>query len=147
MDISSLKASSLTISTVLAPQLQTTIIEQLKTVARAPELSQPQQTDVLLRLHRVSLLDLAPKGFQLTIRSSRDASLSLKSIAKISRLERPAGYAHASLAEYRTSLDNFTIHVQGGLKGHWAVTVNGNWRLTFTFEGEDAILVDYQDYP
>jgi proteic killer suppression protein len=24
--------------------------------------------------------------------------------------------------------------------------VNGNWRLTFTFDGEDAILVDYQDY-
>jgi len=26
------------------------------------------------------------------------------------------------------------------------VKVNGNWRLTFTFEGEDAVLVDYQDY-
>jgi proteic killer suppression protein len=32
------------------------------------------------------------------------------------------------------------------LKGHWSVWVNGNWRLTFTFEGQDAILVDYQDY-
>ena len=32
------------------------------------------------------------------------------------------------------------------LAGHWAVSVNGNWRLTFTFEGEDAVLVDYQDY-
>ncbi len=28
----------------------------------------------------------------------------------------------------------------------WAVTVNGNWRLTFYFEGQDAHLVDYQDY-
>jgi len=26
------------------------------------------------------------------------------------------------------------------------VRVSGNWRLTFAFEGEDAILVDYQDY-
>ncbi len=34
----------------------------------------------------------------------------------------------------------------GKFKGHWAVSVNGNWRLTFAFEGEDAILVDYQDY-
>jgi len=34
----------------------------------------------------------------------------------------------------------------GELKGHWSVKVNGNWRLTFTFEGENAILVDYQDY-
>lgn len=24
--------------------------------------------------------------------------------------------------------------------------VSGNWRLTFKFEGEDAILVDYHDY-
>jgi proteic killer suppression protein len=32
------------------------------------------------------------------------------------------------------------------LKGHWSIQINGNWRLTFTFEGEDAVLVDYQDY-
>jgi proteic killer suppression protein len=30
--------------------------------------------------------------------------------------------------------------------GHWSVWVNGNWRMTFDFEGEDAVLVDYQDY-
>ena len=36
--------------------------------------------------------------------------------------------------------------LKGDLKGHWAVKVNGNWRLTFTFEGENAILVDYLDY-
>ena len=34
----------------------------------------------------------------------------------------------------------------GELKGHWAISVSGNWRLTFMFEGEDAVLVDYQDY-
>jgi proteic killer suppression protein len=32
------------------------------------------------------------------------------------------------------------------LKGHWAVSVNGNWRMTFTFDGTDAVLVDYMDY-
>lgn len=36
--------------------------------------------------------------------------------------------------------------LHGELKEHWAVKVSGNWRLTFRFEGEDAILVDYQDY-
>ena len=34
----------------------------------------------------------------------------------------------------------------GSLAGHWSVSVNGNWRMTFTFEGVDAVLVDYQDY-
>lgn len=28
----------------------------------------------------------------------------------------------------------------------YAVWVNGNWRLTFEFEGTDAVLVDYEDY-
>lgn len=30
--------------------------------------------------------------------------------------------------------------------GQWSVWVNGNWRLTFRFDGEDAEVVDYQDY-
>jgi len=30
--------------------------------------------------------------------------------------------------------------------GHWSVWVNGNWRLTFAFDGRDAVLLDYQDY-
>ncbi len=34
----------------------------------------------------------------------------------------------------------------GGLAGHYSVTVNGNWRMTFTFEGEEVVLIDYQDY-
>jgi proteic killer suppression protein len=36
--------------------------------------------------------------------------------------------------------------LRGELEGHWSVDVSGNWRLTFAFEGEDATLVDYQDY-
>ncbi len=34
----------------------------------------------------------------------------------------------------------------GELGGYWAVTVNGNWRLIFAFEGDNAELVDYLDY-
>ena len=34
----------------------------------------------------------------------------------------------------------------GNLAGRYAVSVSGNWRLTFAFDGEDAVLVDYQDY-
>jgi proteic killer suppression protein len=36
--------------------------------------------------------------------------------------------------------------LKGNLSGHWAITVNGNWRITFRFENGDALLVDYQDY-
>jgi proteic killer suppression protein len=36
--------------------------------------------------------------------------------------------------------------LKGDLINHLSVKVNANWRMTFAFEGEDAILVDYQDY-
>jgi len=42
---------------------------------------------------------------------------------------------------------NWCLHpLKGDLKRHWSVWVSGNWRLTFKFEGEDAVLVDYHDY-
>ncbi|MDR3054802.1 MAG: type II toxin-antitoxin system RelE/ParE family toxin [Zoogloeaceae bacterium] len=36
--------------------------------------------------------------------------------------------------------------LKGGLVGHWSVSVNANWRVTFRFVGTDVELVDYQDY-
>ena len=30
--------------------------------------------------------------------------------------------------------------------GHWSVWVNGNWRMTFAFEAEGVVLVNYLDY-
>ncbi len=45
------------------------------------------------------------------------------------------------------NIPGWKLHtLEGELAGHYAITVNGNWRMTFMFEGEDAILVDYQDY-
>jgi proteic killer suppression protein len=45
------------------------------------------------------------------------------------------------------NLPSFKLYaLKGDLKGHWSVWVNGNWRVTFRFEGMDAELVDYQDY-
>jgi proteic killer suppression protein len=36
--------------------------------------------------------------------------------------------------------------LRGALKGRWAVAVSGNLRLTFDFDGEDAIDIDLEDY-
>lgn len=36
--------------------------------------------------------------------------------------------------------------LKGDLKGHWAVKVSGNWRLTFRFEDGNAYVLNYQDY-
>ena len=34
----------------------------------------------------------------------------------------------------------------GDRKRTWAVSVSGNWRVTFQFVGKDADSVDYEDY-
>jgi proteic killer suppression protein len=36
--------------------------------------------------------------------------------------------------------------LRGDEAGTYAVSVNGNWRLTYRFEGGNAIVVDYRDY-
>jgi proteic killer suppression protein len=54
---------------------------------------------------------------------------------------------HAAKQPMDMDLPGWILHsLQGQLAGHWSVKVNANWRLTFRFEEEDAILVDYQDY-
>jgi proteic killer suppression protein len=41
----------------------------------------------------------------------------------------------------------FGLHpLKGDRKGQWAVSVSGNWRLVFAFEGEHITDVDYVDY-
>ena len=36
--------------------------------------------------------------------------------------------------------------LKGKDRDRWSVRVSGNWRVTFTFDGLDAIKVDYEDY-
>jgi proteic killer suppression protein len=45
------------------------------------------------------------------------------------------------------SIPGWDLHsLQGDLAGYWSVKVNKNWRLTFRFIGENAEVVDLQDY-
>jgi len=44
-------------------------------------------------------------------------------------------------------LPGFRLHpLKRERKGHWAVWVSANWRVTFRFEDGDAVDVDYVDY-
>ena len=44
-------------------------------------------------------------------------------------------------------LPGFRLHpLRGGLAGFWAVSVSGNWHVTFRFEDGHAVDVDYTDY-
>jgi len=44
-------------------------------------------------------------------------------------------------------IPGYKLHpLKGDKKGIWAITVNGNWRLTFEFSDGNAYLLDYEDY-
>jgi proteic killer suppression protein len=44
-------------------------------------------------------------------------------------------------------IPGFKLHpLQGKLKGRWAISVSGNWRITFEFREGNAYILDYEDY-
>lgn len=44
-------------------------------------------------------------------------------------------------------LPGLRLHaLKGVLKGHYAVSVSGNWRVTFRFEDGHTVDVDYAEY-
>jgi proteic killer suppression protein len=57
----------------------------------------------------------------------------------------------AALDQSRTPTDmglpGFRLHpLKGKRKGQWAVSVSGNWRVTFRLEAGEVWDVDYVDY-
>ena len=45
------------------------------------------------------------------------------------------------------AVPNWRLHpLKGRLADHWAVWVDSHWRLTFTFDNGDVVLVDYRQY-
>lgn len=63
------------------------------------------------------------------------------------RLRLVLGRLAASTVPKDMDLPGLRLHqLKGKLKGRWSVTISGNWRITFAFEGKDAVLVDYEDY-
>lgn len=57
--------------------------------------------------------------------------------------------AHLDRAETPADLDlpGYRLHaLKGAMKGRWSVTISGNWRITFRFEGGNAYDVDLVDY-
>lgn len=62
------------------------------------------------------------------------------------RLRIMLGWLNAAVSPKDMNLPGLRLHeLKGDKKGTWSVTVSGNWRLTFQFQGKDAIQVDYED--
>ena len=63
------------------------------------------------------------------------------------RLRLIVGRLSAATSPQDMALPGLGLHPLGAnRKGTWAVSVSGNWRVTFKFVGKDADAVDYEDY-
>lgn len=63
------------------------------------------------------------------------------------KLARILDRLDASTSPVDMNLPAYNLHkLIGQEDGVWSVWVNGNWRVTFRFEGDDAVLIDYRDY-
>lgn len=63
--------------------------------------------------------------------------------------DRPPAASGRTASAFGKDMDLPGLHLhelKGDRKGTWAVSVSGNWRVTFRFEGKDATEVDYEDY-
>lgn len=85
------------------------------------------------------------KGLDAFFRTGSKAGIRPEHVGKLrlllTQLDVAAGPADMAVPAWR-------LHqLKGNLAGHWAVTVTGNWRLTFRFLDDGNVeLVDYQDY-
>ena len=77
----------------------------------------------------------------------RDGSKRGVQPAHAAKLTRILGVLDVAQAPGDVAIPSFRAHeLKGDLAGHWSIWVNGNWRVTFRFTGQDVELVDYQDY-
>ena len=63
------------------------------------------------------------------------------------RLRLILGRLNASTSPQDMNLPGVVLHeLRGNRKGTWSARVSGNWRVTFGFDGKNAVDVDYEDY-
>ena len=67
--------------------------------------------------------------------------------AHAAKLARQLAVLNVATDVKEMDLPGWRLHrLTGRHSGHWSIWVNGNWRLTFKFVGENAEVLDYQDY-
>jgi proteic killer suppression protein len=64
-----------------------------------------------------------------------------------SRIERMLDRLDAAREATDMDLPGFKFHaLKGNRKGEFAASVSGSWRITFEFDGQDAVNVNLEDY-
>jgi proteic killer suppression protein len=84
------------------------------------------------------------KGLERFYRTESKAGIQAAHAGKLKRL---LARLDVALKPDDMNLPGWRFHaLKGQQAGRFAVAVNGNWRMTFEFDGTDAVLLDYEDY-
>ena len=69
------------------------------------------------------------------------------SVSNLRRVEAIVARLESALLPEDMNLPGFRFHgLKGQSKGRFAVDASGNWRITFGWDGNDAVDVDLEDY-
>lgn len=84
------------------------------------------------------------KGLRRFFESGSTAGIQAAHARKL-RLQLTALETAATIQDM--SIPGFGLHpLKGDRKDQWAISVSGNWRITFEFRDGNAFLLDYEDY-
>lgn len=90
------------------------------------------------------ILSFRHKGLQRFFEKGDHRRVSPRIIA---RVERVLARLDVAAGPGDMNLPGFRLHpLKGDLAGYWAVSVSGNWRIVFRFDGRDVTDVDLIDY-
>jgi proteic killer suppression protein len=81
------------------------------------------------------------KGLERFAKSGDRSKLSVPNVERIlSRLD-------VATSPQEMNIPGWRFHgLKGDQAGRFAVDASGNWRITFGFDGQDAVAVDLEDY-
>ena len=69
------------------------------------------------------------------------------SVQNVDRVRRILLALNAARSPEQINVPGLRFHpLKGEDKGRYAVDASGNWRVTFAWDGEDAVDVDLEDY-
>lgn len=92
----------------------------------------------------MAIINFRHKGLEDFFYDGSTKGINSKHADKLaSRLDR----LDAAIKPEDMNLPGYRLHkLEPKTKGRWAINISGAWRLTFEFDGTNAIIVDYEQY-
>lgn len=92
----------------------------------------------------MAILSFRHKGLERFFLSGITAGIQAKHADKLRLI---LGRLNVAVEPRDMALPGLHLHpLKGDRKGLWAVSLSGNWRVTFRISGPDVEDVDYEDY-